>query len=118
LVLFSVFVIFFFFSSRRRHTRFSRDWSSDVALPILTGTQPPMRRNPPYAPPAKRQLGRTLVGVGLAAGVLAMAVWLGVALATVRSEERRVGKECRCRWGTGEEKKKGEDRSSRRQSRG
>src|SRR5690606_40847869 len=22
--------IFFFFSSRRRHTRFSRDWSSDV----------------------------------------------------------------------------------------
>src|SRR5690606_39627790 len=26
---------FFFFSSSRRHTRFSRDWSSDVALPIL-----------------------------------------------------------------------------------
>src|SRR5690606_40998827 len=24
------FLIFFFFSSRRRHTRFSRDWSSDV----------------------------------------------------------------------------------------
>src|SRR5690606_40714942 len=24
----------FFFSSRRRHTRFSRDWSSDVSLPI------------------------------------------------------------------------------------
>src|SRR5215475_12940973 len=23
-------LIFFFFSSRRRHTRFSRDWSSDV----------------------------------------------------------------------------------------
>jgi len=52
----------------------------------MTGTQPPMRRNPPYAPPAKRQLGRTLVGVGLAAGVLAMAVWLGVALATVGDE--------------------------------
>src|SRR5690606_39912991 len=30
---------FFFFSSRRRHTRFSRDWSSDVCssdLPITT----------------------------------------------------------------------------------
>src|SRR6266511_4449118 len=30
--------IFFFFSSRRRHTRFSRDWSSDVCssdLPYL-----------------------------------------------------------------------------------
>src|SRR6266478_1614713 len=26
--------IFFFFSSRRRHTRFDCDWSSDVALPI------------------------------------------------------------------------------------
>src|SRR5690606_40938157 len=25
----------FFFSSRRRHTRFSRDWSSDVCLPIF-----------------------------------------------------------------------------------
>ena len=25
----------FFFSSRRRHTSCSRDWSSDVALPIL-----------------------------------------------------------------------------------
>src|SRR5690606_41308308 len=24
------FICFFFFSSRRRHTRFSRDWSSDV----------------------------------------------------------------------------------------
>src|SRR5690606_40410006 len=24
----------FFFSSRRRHTRFSRDWSSDVCFPI------------------------------------------------------------------------------------
>src|SRR5215208_5385730 len=26
----------FFFSSRRRHTRWPRDWSSDVCLPILT----------------------------------------------------------------------------------
>src|SRR2546427_8397846 len=26
---------FFFFSSRRRHTRFDCDWSSDVCLPIL-----------------------------------------------------------------------------------
>src|SRR2546427_5625733 len=33
-----VFVLFFFFSSRRRHTRFDCDWSSDVCssdLPIL-----------------------------------------------------------------------------------
>src|SRR5690606_40239438 len=29
-------VCFFFFSSRRRHTRFSRDWSSDVCSSDLT----------------------------------------------------------------------------------
>src|SRR5207302_2455011 len=28
----------FFFSSRRRHTRFSRDWSSDVCSSDLTGS--------------------------------------------------------------------------------
>src|SRR5215510_8755325 len=34
------FCFFFFFSSRRRHTRWPRDWSSDVCLPISgkTGT--------------------------------------------------------------------------------
>src|SRR5207302_2720961 len=35
--------VFFFFSSRRRHTRFSRDWSSDVCssdLPALPPTGP------------------------------------------------------------------------------
>src|SRR5256886_9765972 len=29
-------MMFFFFSSRRRHTRFDCDWSSDGALPIST----------------------------------------------------------------------------------
>src|SRR5690606_41009038 len=29
--------LFFFFSSRRRHTRFSRDWSSDVCSSDLYG---------------------------------------------------------------------------------
>src|SRR5436309_9410460 len=31
------FLCFFFFSSRRRHTRFSRDWSSDVCSSDLPG---------------------------------------------------------------------------------
>src|SRR5439155_5276853 len=44
--------VFFFFSSRRRHTRWPRDWSSDVcssdlsrkmAAAIAKGTQPPER---------------------------------------------------------------------------
>src|SRR3712207_463784 len=32
-----IFVIFFFFSSRRRHTRYWRDWSSDVCSSDLLG---------------------------------------------------------------------------------
>src|SRR5690606_40968852 len=41
---------FFFFSSRRRHTRFSRDWSSDVCSSDLsTG-----RAFPNFPPKAKR----------------------------------------------------------------
>src|SRR6266511_3167914 len=32
--------LFFFFSSRRRHTRFSRDWSSDVCSSDLPGPRP------------------------------------------------------------------------------
>src|SRR5690606_39734299 len=31
--------LIFFFSSRRRHTRFSRDWSSDVCSSDLAGLQ-------------------------------------------------------------------------------
>src|SRR5690606_40316292 len=49
-------VYFFFFSSRRRHTRFSRDWSSDVCSSDLT----PARRGdrgPPHPPP-RRCAGR------------------------------------------------------------
>src|SRR5690625_6942015 len=73
---------FFFFSSRRRHTRWPRDWSSDVCLPIcgagifdsrrcsviyllliLAGDAgvPWLARNPGAAPPADpgdRQIGR------------------------------------------------------------
>src|SRR5690606_41042908 len=36
-VLVRVVADFFFFSSRRRHTRFSRDWSSDVCSSDLAG---------------------------------------------------------------------------------
>src|SRR5690606_39621466 len=32
--------VFFFFSSRRRHTRFSRDWSSDVCSSDVSGAGP------------------------------------------------------------------------------
>src|SRR5437762_12566856 len=74
----------FFFSSRRRHTRYIGDWSSDVCssdLAVVVGhekVQIPVvievdEREPAH-PPIR-----------------------GFAVAE-RSEERRVGKECRWRW--------------------
>src|SRR5687768_18217205 len=88
-------LFFFFFSSRRRHTRCSRDWSSDVCSsdlseynhekqgvthflqiwiePNVTGI-PPSYEQKHFTPEDKR--GRL----------------------RLRSEERRVGKECRSRW--------------------
>src|SRR5207302_6933681 len=42
-------ICFFFFSSRRRHTRFSRDWSSDVCssdlAAAISGRQPLFTRD-------------------------------------------------------------------------
>src|SRR5690606_39716451 len=80
----------FFFSSRRRHTRFSRDWSSDVCSSDL-GTVVVIAQ-----PDAGHHAGgiadedgvaRLLAGAGLA----------GEGPTVERSEERRVGKECRRR---------------------
>src|SRR5215475_4346965 len=39
-----MFILFFFFSSRRRHTRFSRDWSSDVCSSDLREPSRPERQ--------------------------------------------------------------------------
>src|SRR5258707_9698067 len=68
---------FFFFSSRRRHTRYWRDWSSDVCSSDLSD-----------APCAQ-------LGVVRAQGA---SEGFGDVAAHQRSEERRVGKECRSRW--------------------
>src|SRR5690606_28688263 len=38
--------VLFFFPSRRRHTSFSRDWSSDVSLPICTSDRRADRQQP------------------------------------------------------------------------
>src|SRR5947209_15587045 len=84
---------FFFFSSRRRHTRYWRDWSSDVCSSDLrlrcrlrsirrrscTGSRTGRSRAGPWPPS--------------------------------RSEERRVGKECRSRWSPYQKKKKENDRA-------
>src|SRR2546430_8978031 len=78
----------FFFSSRRRHTRFDCDWSSDVCSSDLASADHTSRilsafsqgrasESLPLTPPCPNDAPRRFER---------------------RSEERRVGKECRSRW--------------------
>src|SRR5437879_8713332 len=84
--------VFFFFSSRRRHTRYIGDWSSDVCSSDLapgaaSAKDKPLSWKPVEdallrvndAPPKEWEVYRT-------------------GKKNERSEERRVGKECRSRW--------------------
>src|SRR5438046_8759760 len=80
-------IIFFFFSSRRRHTRLVSDWSSDVCssdLPRPTSAWPQSAGAP--GPLRKREARQVRL--------------------RDRSEERRVGKECRSRWSRDPKKNK------------
>src|SRR2546428_6865056 len=93
--------MFFFFSSRRRHTRSDRDWSSDVCssdlherryLVIGSAIAALMQSFVP-------QQALLAVGSGPLASVLVMqALAFVLSVCSTRSEERRVGKECRSRW--------------------
>src|SRR5690606_40090775 len=100
--------IYFFFSSRRRHTRFSRDWSSDVCssdlipslidfhhqhgkLATVTAVQPPGRFG------ALDLQGEQVRG--FQEKPLGDGGWINGGF-FVRSEERRVGKEWRFRLWT------------------
>src|SRR5690606_40905022 len=86
---------FFFFSSRRRHTRFSRDWSSDVcSSDLLFAVRQQCHR------PAALKIADNCP-VSLAAPereVVDADDGELVARLFSRSEERRVGKECRSGW--------------------
>src|SRR5699024_11299028 len=88
IVLFTVWC--FFFSSRRRHTRSKRDWSSECALPIL-------------AIPKRRGCARPKPSHTITSGVTVNSVSAfrieGISRKANRSEERRVGKEWRDRRG-------------------
>src|SRR3712207_3416506 len=91
---------FFFFSSRRRHTRYWRDWSSDVCSSdlgkkvVITDVRL-LLFNPV-----------DLRGIPVPDANKEFAIWLKPYLFQMdssediinRSEERRVGKECRSRW--------------------
>src|SRR5256885_9003100 len=95
-------ILVFFFSSRRRHTRLQGDWSSDVCSSDLAemdrGYQPHTLRtiaeyalqflrlewfSPDFPPEAARYV---------------LPLFVRIYLEWERSEERRVGKECRSRW--------------------
>src|SRR5206468_10079392 len=105
-----VFFLFFFFSSRRRHTRSDRDWSSDVCSSDLTDClgdlhgQIPTSQNLDFSVDdsigvvARRGRGFFCLDRVYCASFQN--------IAHQRSEERRVGKECRSRWWTNRYKKK------------
>src|SRR5256885_2869510 len=92
--------ILFFFSSRRRHTRLQGDWSSDVCSSDLWSAAPEkvggdlqlidVRRTAGYAQAPDRIAG--------AFGAIPCSWQIGAVKSIPRSEERRVGKECRSRW--------------------
>src|SRR5690606_40461217 len=79
-------LLFFFFSSRRRHTRFSRDWSSDVCSSDLL---------------SRTEAFLTSYRSGVRTGDITpeLSAWAAELLTgtRLRSEERRVGKERRSR---------------------
>src|SRR2546429_1351262 len=92
--------LFFFFSSRRRHTRCSRDWSSDVCSSDLLGhahveAEAVVAGGLAVAGRRLQHLRRQRRAQRLRIDHLAA---LEAALVQQRSEERRVGKECRSRW--------------------
>src|SRR5687768_18499373 len=90
---------FFFFSSRRRHTRCSRDWSSDVCSSDLR--ERPDRNFGPHVIRQQNQSLRRSIRYLKREGFRQI-YELSI---PERSEERRVGKECRSRWWPYHEKK-------------
>src|SRR5256886_7804195 len=90
--------LFFFFSSRRRHTRFDCDWSSDVCSSDLSGAQPAGEAAAPPVSPPMAALSRARATVEKFFEQAANVVCTENVTQALRSEERRVGKECRSRW--------------------
>src|SRR5207253_4640295 len=89
---------FFFFSSRRRHTRWPRDWSSDVCSSDLTMNNLTIRTATLQNLDAVMDLLRK---ADLPVEDLPRVFGENYCVAIMndsRSEERRVGKECRSRW--------------------
>src|SRR5687768_17819671 len=103
-------ICFYFFSSRRRHTRCSRDWSSDVCSSDLLNDNAvdlSVLPGPVGAGCAVKVSPYNLI-IRVVNQCITTAA--GTARTLKRSEERRVGKECRSRWSTYHIKKNNETR--------
>src|SRR5688500_19251314 len=91
----------FFFSSRRRHTRLQGDWSSDVCSSDLDAVRRLEQSGPNEIQLSHRISPWTILRdqfKNVLIVILLLATALSAFLGHGRSEERRVGKECRCRW--------------------
>src|SRR2546430_6364717 len=91
---------FFFFSSRRRHTRFDCDWSSDVCSSDLDAAKLiPNLATKKELDEWERQNILEAQRWAFSSRVMKSRNPLDESyLRELRSEERRVGKECRSRW--------------------
>src|SRR5690242_21094478 len=93
-LLFIFFIFFFFFfSSRRRHTRLTCDWSSDVCSSDLR-----LRLYPDFKTPRRYDTFDCVLDMANMNHALAVVAVRIFEERVIRSEERRVGKECRSRW--------------------
>src|SRR5699024_12091643 len=97
--------LFFFFSSRRRHTRSKRDWSSDVCSSDLGPGSSPFCRccfsESGFAGESEPAAGKRGTGAGNRPRKERLEDTFLTLLfleAKIRSEERRVGKEWRSQW--------------------
>src|SRR5438876_3870507 len=90
----------FFFSSRRRHTRWTGDWSSDVCSSDLRFAGRTLDCDPlagAIAELSRRPALESAKRLGIDAA-RAETLLAGTLILAERSEERRVGKEWRSRW--------------------
>src|SRR5688500_20234929 len=99
----------FFFSSRRRHTRLQGDWSSDVCSSDLNLKTLTVARSLGSQLPAAQQ--RFDAVLKLARTERLGEIIVGARLKARRSEERRVGKECRSGWWPQHSNKKDSNKS-------
>src|SRR5438876_8489003 len=85
----------FFFSSRRRHTRWTGDWSSDVCSSDLARLTNDGRDKSGNISPG---IPSPIITDGVRLYFVEPTGGAGISGLVQRSEERRVGKECRSGW--------------------